>query len=151
MKRNLTAELCSANETFSCGASYYTSAADKQAALGPSENHNQTPRGGSRGAVTRIFPALVQEEQVSFGEGYPSQPCVSTLLSGLSSCCAADSKPTERKLTPMKSNSFLRFAALLALTALAVPRFCETRQQDLNITQPPRSVKADLQAGDTDC
>jgi hypothetical protein len=72
---------------------------------------------------------------------------VSTILSGLSSCGAADSN-MERKLTRMKSNLFFRTAALLALTALALPVFAKPVSKTINITQAARFGKADLQAGE---
>jgi len=54
----------------------------------------------------------------------------------------------ERKLTRMKSNSFLRFTALLAVTALALPVFAKPISKTINITQTARVGKADLQAGE---
>src|SRR5258705_7875194 len=54
----------------------------------------------------------------------------------------------ERKLTRMKSNSFLRSVALLAVTALAVPVFAKPVSKTINITQSAKVGKADLQAGE---
>jgi autotransporter translocation and assembly factor TamB len=54
----------------------------------------------------------------------------------------------ERKLTRMKSNSFLRTTALLAVTALAIPVFAKPVSKTINITQTARVGKADLQAGE---
>ncbi len=48
----------------------------------------------------------------------------------------------------MKSNSFLRTAALLAVTALALPVFAKPISKTINITQTARVGKADLQAGE---
>ena len=61
---------------------------------------------------------------------------------------SADSIPMERKLTRMKSNSFLRSVALLAVTALAVPVFAKPVSKTINITQTAKVGKADLQAGE---
>jgi hypothetical protein len=61
---------------------------------------------------------------------------------------SADSIPMERKLTRMKSNSFLRSVALLAVTALAVPVFAKPVSKTINITQNAKFGKADLQAGE---
>src|ERR1700740_3021764 len=52
------------------------------------------------------------------------------------------------RLTRMKSNSFLRSVALLALTALAVPAFAKPVSKTINITQSAKVGKADLQAGE---
>src|SRR5882762_7198106 len=54
----------------------------------------------------------------------------------------------ERKLTRMKSNSFFRSVALLAVTALAVPLFAKPVSKTINITQSAKVGKADLQAGE---
>jgi hypothetical protein len=54
----------------------------------------------------------------------------------------------ERKLTRMKSNSFLRSVALLAVTALAVPVFAKPVSKTINISQSAKVGKADLQAGE---
>jgi hypothetical protein len=54
----------------------------------------------------------------------------------------------ERKFTRMKSNSFLRSVALLAVTALAVPVFAKPISKTINITQAAKVGKADLQAGE---
>jgi len=54
----------------------------------------------------------------------------------------------ERKLTRMKSNSFFRLAALLAVTALALPVFAKPVSKTINITQAAKVGKADLQAGE---
>src|SRR6267143_3863247 len=75
------------------------------------QSKHQKPRGGSRGAVTRIFPA------VSPGRGGvvrgnllvrpPACQLRSAPSSAPSSVRPADSITMERKLTRMKSNSFL--------------------------------------------
>src|SRR3981189_1138973 len=54
----------------------------------------------------------------------------------------------ERKLTRMKSNSFLRSVALLAVTALGVPVFAKPVSKTINITQSAKVGRADLQAGE---
>jgi hypothetical protein len=54
----------------------------------------------------------------------------------------------ERTLTRMKSNTFLRMLALLAVTALAVPAFAKPVSKVINITQSAKVGKADLQAGE---
>jgi hypothetical protein len=48
----------------------------------------------------------------------------------------------------MKSNSFLRSVALLAVVALAVPVFAKPVNKTINITQAAKIGKADLQAGE---
>ena len=48
----------------------------------------------------------------------------------------------------MKSNSFLRSVALLAVIALAVPVFAKPVNKTINITQAAKIGKADLQAGE---
>lgn len=48
----------------------------------------------------------------------------------------------------MKSKSFFRFAALLAVTALAIPVFAKPISKTINITQAAKLGKADLQAGE---
>lgn len=55
---------------------------------------------------------------------------------------------SERKLTLMKFNSFLRSVALLAVAALAVPVFAKPVSKTINITQTAKVGKADLQAGE---
>jgi hypothetical protein len=54
----------------------------------------------------------------------------------------------ERKLTHMKSNSFVRSAALLATIALAVPVFAKPISKTINIPQASKVGKADLKAGE---
>jgi hypothetical protein len=48
----------------------------------------------------------------------------------------------------MKSNSFLRSVALLAVVALAVPAFAKPLSKTINFTQAAKIGKADLQAGE---
>lgn len=48
----------------------------------------------------------------------------------------------------MKSNSFFRSVALLAVVALAVPVFAKPLSKVINITQTAKVGKADLQAGE---
>src|SRR6266852_9255961 len=61
---------------------------------------------------------------------------------------AADLILFERKLTRMKSNSFVRSMALLAAIALAVPVFAKPFAKTINIAQAAKLGKADLQAGE---
>ena len=60
----------------------------------------------------------------------------------------ADLLRMERTLTRMKSNTFLRTLALLAVTTLAVPVFAKPVSKLINITQSAKVGKADLQAGE---
>jgi hypothetical protein len=83
---------------------------------------------------------------VSFGEIY-SLPGLRVNSPDSFAVRSADSIPMER-LTRMKSNSFLRSVALLALTALAVPVFAKPVSKTINITQSAKVGKADLQAGE---
>ena len=48
----------------------------------------------------------------------------------------------------MKTNSLFRFAALLAVIALAVPTFAKPLSKTINFTQAAKLGKADLQAGE---
>jgi hypothetical protein len=48
----------------------------------------------------------------------------------------------------MKSNSFRRALALLAMSAMAVPVFAKPVSKTINITQAAKVGKADLQAGE---
>src|SRR6201984_3787672 len=48
----------------------------------------------------------------------------------------------------MKSNSFLRSVALLAVTALAVPVFAKPISKTISTTQSAKVGKADWQAGE---
>lgn len=48
----------------------------------------------------------------------------------------------------MKSNSFVRSAALLAVIALAVPVFAKPVSKTINIPQAAKVGKADLKAGE---
>ncbi|MFI5056776.1 MAG: hypothetical protein ACHQLQ_01200 [Candidatus Acidiferrales bacterium] len=48
----------------------------------------------------------------------------------------------------MKNNSFFRSLALLAALALAVPVFAKPISKTINIAQPAKIGKADLQAGE---
>jgi hypothetical protein len=61
---------------------------------------------------------------------------------------AADSILFERKLTRMKSNSFVRSIALLAAMALAVPAFAKPFAKTINIAQAAKLGKSDLRAGE---
>jgi hypothetical protein len=57
-------------------------------------------------------------------------------------------RSNRKELTRMKSNSFLRSVALLAVTALAVPVFAKPVNKTINITQAAKVGKADLLAGE---
>lgn len=61
---------------------------------------------------------------------------------------AADLIPTERKLTPMKFNSLVRSAALVAALACTVPLLAKPITKTINITQSAKIGKADLRAGE---
>jgi hypothetical protein len=63
-------------------------------------------------------------------------------------CRAADSIPFERKLTRMKTNSFVRNMALLAAIAVAVPAFAKPFSKTINITQTAKVGKSELKAGE---
>src|SRR5260370_16364565 len=62
--------------------------------------------------------------------------------------CAADSILFERKLTLMKTNSFVRTMALLAAIAVAVPAFAKPVSKTINIAQTPKLGKSELKAGE---
>ena len=61
---------------------------------------------------------------------------------------AADSILFERKLTRMKSNSFVRSMALLAAIALAVPAFAKPFAKTISIAQTAKLGKSELKAGE---
>jgi hypothetical protein len=82
------------------------------------------------------------------GKATRPQAHVSTTIWLAASGLAADSIPMERKLTRMKSNSFVRNAALLAVLALAVPVFAKPLSKTINIPQAAKVGKADLKAGE---
>jgi len=63
-------------------------------------------------------------------------------------CGAADSILFERKLTRMKSNSFVRSIALLAAIALAVPAFAKPFAKTINFAQAAKLGKSELRAGE---
>ncbi len=79
---------------------------------------------------------------MSLGRDYSSLPCVSTLPVLLAVCFTADSIPTERKLTRMKTNSLFRSVALLAAIALAVPVFAKPFTKTINIAQAAKVATA---------
>ena len=62
--------------------------------------------------------------------------------------CAADSILFERKLTHMKTNSFVRGMALLAAIAVAVPAFAKPFSKTINISQTAKVGKSELRAGE---
>jgi hypothetical protein len=63
-------------------------------------------------------------------------------------CGAADSILIERKLTRMKTNSFVRGMALLAAIALAVPAFAKPVTKTISISQTAKLGKSELTAGE---
>src|SRR5260370_10982201 len=62
--------------------------------------------------------------------------------------CAAGWILVERKLTRMKTNSFVRTLALLAAVALAVPAFAKPVSKTINISQTAKLGKSELKAGE---
>src|SRR6266481_7326563 len=99
------------------------------------QSKHQNPRGGSRGAVTRVFPAVSPGRGGVVRGNLLVRPPACQLRSTPSCVCPVDSIPMERKLTHMKSNSFVRSVALLAVTALAVPVFAKPISKTISITQ----------------
>ena len=85
---------------------------------------------------------------MSFGEGYSPLGLRVNSVQPSAGGLAADSIQMERKLTRMKSQSFLRSAALLAVVALAVPVFAKPVSKTINIPQAAKLGKAALQAGE---
>jgi hypothetical protein len=63
-------------------------------------------------------------------------------------CRAADSILFERKLTRMKTNSFVRSLALLAAIALAVPAFAKPFTKTISFSQAAKLGKSELKAGE---
>jgi hypothetical protein len=61
---------------------------------------------------------------------------------------AADSILFERKLTRMKTNSFVRSMALLAAIALAVPAFAKPFTKTISFSQTAKLGKSELKAGE---
>src|ERR1700681_4457554 len=66
----------------------------------------------------------------------------------MTACRAADSIPFERKLTRMRTNSFVRSMALLAAIAVAVPAFAKPFAKTISITQSAKLGKSELKAGE---
>ena len=66
----------------------------------------------------------------------------------MTTCRAADSIRFERKLTRMKTNSFVRSLALLAALAVAVPAFAKPFSKTINIAQTAKLGKTELKAGE---
>jgi hypothetical protein len=66
----------------------------------------------------------------------------------VTACGAADSILIERKLTRMKTNSFVRGMALLAAIALAVPAFAKPVTKTISISQTAKLGKSELTAGE---
>ena len=63
-------------------------------------------------------------------------------------CRAADSIPFERKLTRMKTKSFVRCMALLATIAVVVPAFAKPFAKTISIAQAAKLGKSELKAGE---
>src|SRR5579871_6995969 len=106
------------HETNAWGASSIRVQPERRLLLVCQRSSRKTPRWQPRGRDTHSFRPLVQEEKVSFGEGYSSLcPRVNLCLS-TSRKSAADSI-LDGKVTRMKSNSVLRSIVLLAVVALA--------------------------------
>src|SRR4029077_9767424 len=61
---------------------------------------------------------------------------------------AADSILFERKLTRMKTNSFVRSLALLAAVALAVPAFAKPFAKTITFSQTAKLGKSELKSGE---
>jgi len=61
---------------------------------------------------------------------------------------AADSILFERKLTRMKTNSFVRSLALLAAVALAVPAFAKPFTKTITFSQTAKLGKSELKSGE---
>jgi hypothetical protein len=66
----------------------------------------------------------------------------------VTACGAADSILIERKLTRMKTNSFVCGLALLAAIALAVPAFAKPVTKTISISQTAKLGKSELTAGE---
>jgi hypothetical protein len=66
----------------------------------------------------------------------------------MTACHAADSILFERKLTRMKTNSFVRSMALLAAIALAAPAFAKPFAKTISVAQTARIGKSELKAGE---
>ncbi len=66
----------------------------------------------------------------------------------VAACRVADSIPLERKLTRMKTNSFVRCMALLAAIAVAVPAFAKPFAKTISIGQAAKVGKSELKAGE---
>jgi hypothetical protein len=61
---------------------------------------------------------------------------------------AADSILFERKLTRMKSNSFVRSMALLAALALTIPAFAKPFSKTITFSQTAKLGKSELKSGE---
>jgi uncharacterized cupredoxin-like copper-binding protein len=66
----------------------------------------------------------------------------------MAACSAADSILFERKLTRMKTNSFVRGMALLAAMALAVPAFAKPFTKTITFSQTAKLGKSELKSGE---
>src|SRR2546429_6370029 len=108
----------------------------------------KTPRWQPRGHDTQSFRPLVQEELVSSRARVLVRPMRVNYLLPTTGRCAADSLPFERKLTRMKTNSFVRSMAFLAAIALAVPAFAKPFAKTINISQTAKLGKSELKAGE---
>jgi hypothetical protein len=61
---------------------------------------------------------------------------------------AADLMPFERKLTHMKTNSFVRGLALLAALALTIPAFAKPFSKTITFSQTAKLGKSELKSGE---
>src|ERR1700743_127427 len=149
IRNNSMQKFFESHETNAWGPSSIRVQPERRAALGSQRILQEKPRGGSRAAVdTHSFRPLVQEEKVSFGEGYSSLcPRVNLCLAS-SRKSAADSILDGKRVTRMKSNSFLRSVVLLAVVAAAVPAFAKPVSKTININQSAKVGQAKLDAGE---
>src|SRR5207244_5148862 len=94
------------------------------------------------------FRLLVQEEEVSSRARVLARRLRVNSLEPRAAGCVADSILFERKLTRMKTNSFVRSMALLAAMALAVSAFAKPFAKTINISQTAKLGKSELKAGE---
>jgi hypothetical protein len=66
----------------------------------------------------------------------------------VAACGAADSILFERKLTRMKTNSFVRGMALLAVLALTLPAFAKPFTKTITFSQAAKVGKSELKSGE---
>ncbi len=117
------------------------------AAVGESKAFKKIPRGGSRGALTRIFPA-VSPGRGGVVRGRLLGPVRRVNFFDPAARGLAADSIRWKEMTRMKSNSILRSLALLGAIALTVPAFAKPVAKTINIPQAAKLGKADLQAGE---